>query len=111
MEENSSMEIPWELLTPVAGEVGIGAIGGFLVGYALKKVAKILAVILGLGFLVLQYLAYKGIIVINYEALQDWVLHLLGMTEGAQSVVVDVLSHVPFGASFAFGLYMGFRKA
>ena len=105
------MEIPWEIFTPVAGEVGIGAVGGFLVGYALKKIAKILAVILGLGFLLLQYLAYKGIIVINYDALQDWVLHLLGLTEGTQSVLVDALSHVPFGASFAFGLYMGFKKA
>lgn len=105
------MGIPWEILTPLAGEVGIGAVGGFLVGYALKKIAKILAVILGLGFLLLQYLAYKGIIVINYDALQDWVLHLLGLTEGTQSVLVDALSHVPFGASFAFGLYMGFKKA
>jgi uncharacterized membrane protein (Fun14 family) len=105
------MEVPWEILTPVAGEVGIGAVGGFLVGYALKKIAKVLAVILGLSFLALQYLAYKGIIVINYEALQEWVLRLLGMTEGTQSVVVDALSHIPFGASFAFGLYLGFKKA
>lgn len=105
------MSIPWEILTPVAGEVGIGAVGGFLVGYALKKIAKMLAVILGLGFLALQYLAYKGIIVINYDALREWLLRLLGLTEGTRSVVVDAISHVPFGASFAFGLYLGFRRA
>ncbi|KYH39316.1 MAG: hypothetical protein AYL28_000910 [Candidatus Bathyarchaeota archaeon B23] len=105
------MAVPWEILTPVAGEVGIGAVGGFLVGYALKKIAKVVAVILGLGFLILQYLAYKGIIVINYDALQDWVLHLLGLTEGTQSTLVDILSHIPFGASFALGLYIGFKRA
>ncbi|GAG03906.1 unnamed protein product, partial [marine sediment metagenome] len=47
------------ILTPLAGEIGVGGIGGFLAGWALKKAAKMVAVIIGMAFLGLQYLAYK----------------------------------------------------
>ena len=50
------------ILTPIAGELGIGGIGGFFSGWALKKAAKLVAAIIGLSFLGLQYLAYQGII-------------------------------------------------
>ena len=45
------------ILTPIAGELGIGGIGGFFSGWALKKAAKLVAAIIGLSFLGLQYLA------------------------------------------------------
>ncbi len=46
-----------DLWTPLVGEIGMGGVGGFLVGFAVKKAAKIIAVIIGLFFLSLQYLA------------------------------------------------------
>ena len=98
------------ILTPLAGEIGIGGIGGFLAGWALKKAAKIVAVIIGLSFLGLQYLAYENIIQINYAALQDWANNLVGQAAGTQSLVTDFFVHLPFGASFIGGLYLGFQK-
>ena len=53
------------ILTPLAGEIGIGGIGGFLAGWALKKAAKMVAVIIGLAFLGLQYLAYENLSLIH----------------------------------------------
>lgn len=98
------------ILTPLAGEIGIGGIGGFLAGWALKKAAKIVAVIIGLSFLGLQYLAYENIIQINYGALQDWANNLVGQAAGTQSLVTDFFVHLPFGASFIGGFYLGFQK-
>ena len=99
-----------DILTPMISELGIGGVGGFVVGYALKKLARIVALLLGVGFVALQYLSYKGFIIINYEALKDWVLNLTGQTAGLQSLMTDLIVHIPFGASFGLGFYLGLKK-
>jgi uncharacterized membrane protein (Fun14 family) len=98
------------ILTPLAGEVGIGGIGGFLVGYATKKAAKMLAILIGITFLGLQYLAYKDIISINYMALQNFANELAGQAAGTQTILTDLIVHAPFGASFVGGVYLGLQK-
>ena len=98
------------LLTPLAGEIGVGGIGGFLVGYALKKAAKMVAVIIGMLFLGLQYLAYQNIIAIDYVALQSWANDLVGQASGTQSLLVDFIAHAPFGAAAVGGFYLGLQK-
>jgi len=98
------------ILTPLAGEIGIGGIGGFLSGWALKKAAKLLAIILGVAFLGLQYLAYKGVIAIDYSALTTWANELLGQASGVQSLLTDFIVHAPFGAAFIGGFYLGLQK-
>lgn len=98
------------ILTPMVSEIGVGGIGGFIVGFALKKIAKIVAIVLGLAFVALQYLAYKGIISIDYLSLRNWVTNLMGQTAEYQGIITDVVAHIPFGASFVFGLYLGLKK-
>ena len=39
-----------ELLTPLSTQLGMGGIGGFAVGYSLKKLAKLTAIIIGFAF-------------------------------------------------------------
>jgi len=99
-----------DIWTPLIGELGIGGVGGFLVGFAVKKAAKLIAVIIGLFFLSLQYLAYEDIITIDYGALQVFANELLGQTAGAQTWLTDFIVHAPFGAAFVGGLYLGLRK-
>jgi uncharacterized membrane protein (Fun14 family) len=98
------------ILTPIAGEIGIGGVGGFLVGYATKKAAKMLAFLIGITFLGLQYLAYKDIISINYLALTNFANGLVGQAVGTQSIFTDLIAHAPFGASFVGGVYLGLQK-
>jgi len=94
----------------MVSEIGIGGVGGFVVGYALKKLAKFVALALGLGFVALQYLSYKGFVVIDYTALRDWVLNMMGQTTQLQGLITDIILHIPFGASFGLGFYLGFKK-
>jgi len=98
------------LLTPMVSELGVGGVGGFVVGYALKKVAKMAAIALGLFFVALQYLAYKGFITIDYSAMREWALDLMGQSAEFQSIVPDLVANIPFGASFAVGFYLGLKK-
>lgn len=102
--------IPTNLLSPLVGELGIGGIGGFCVGYALKKVAKIVAAICAMGFLGLQYLAYRGIVEINYSALNSWVMNMLGEAGTLQVVITTILAQMPFGVGFVGGLALGLKK-
>lgn len=98
------------ILTPLLGELGIGGVGGFLAGFAIKKAAKIIALIIGLFFLSLQYLAYENIISIDYDALQAFANQMLGQASGAQTWLTDFIVHAPFGAAFVGGFYLGLQK-
>ena len=51
--------------------MGSGGLIGFLVGFAIKRVFKILAVIAGVFFESLMYLQSQNLISVNWERLQE----------------------------------------
>jgi uncharacterized membrane protein (Fun14 family) len=57
-------------IMPLVSTIGFGGIVGFLVGFALKRIMKILAVIAGVFFAALLYLESQHIVNINWDKLQ-----------------------------------------
>jgi uncharacterized membrane protein (Fun14 family) len=57
-------------IMPFVSTIGFGGIVGFLVGFALKRIMKILAVIAGIFFAALLYLESQHIVNINWDKLQ-----------------------------------------
>ena len=55
---------------PFVSTIGFGGIAGFLVGFALKRIMKILAVIAGVFFAALLYLESQHIVNVNWDKLQ-----------------------------------------
>jgi uncharacterized membrane protein (Fun14 family) len=98
------------LFTPLVGSIGIGGIGGFLVGYALKKLMKLIAIIIGVFTITLIYLASKNIIMINYPALNEWANRLATSLGGTNISLTPVVTHLPFAGSFIAGSALGFKK-
>jgi uncharacterized membrane protein (Fun14 family) len=98
-----------DIVTPLVYQLGVGAVGGFVVGYAFKKLAKVLIVIIGLFVAALVYLGVTGVISVNYDALWRAVSRLLGLATEAGSWLVGFLSLVPFLGSFAAGAFIGFK--
>ncbi len=96
-------------ITPLTYQLGLGGVGGFIAGYALKKMMKIVAVIIGLIILLLVYLGYQGIITINYGALGDSVSGALGLTGQAAEIVSPIIAHLPFAGAFGLGFFLGFK--
>jgi uncharacterized membrane protein (Fun14 family) len=103
--------------------------GGFLLGavtgFALKKIMKIAAVVIGLFVVGLAYLSYRGWVDVKWVAMEDasrstltntseQVIHALNNTAtqfaGHPSTITT--SGVPIAAMFGFvpGLLMGFKK-
>jgi uncharacterized membrane protein (Fun14 family) len=57
-------------IVPFVSTIGFGSIAGFLVGFALKRIMKILAVIAGVFFAALMYLESQHIVNVNWDKLQ-----------------------------------------
>jgi uncharacterized membrane protein (Fun14 family) len=55
---------------PLVSTLGFGGLAGFLIGFALKRIMKILAVIAGVFFAALMYLESQHIVNVNWDKLQ-----------------------------------------
>jgi uncharacterized membrane protein (Fun14 family) len=77
-----------ESFGPAATTLGGGFFVGVLIGYALKKVIKLLAVIVGLFLAGLAYLQYHQIANINWNKLQT-------VSEGAITTLANLTMQIP----------------
>jgi uncharacterized membrane protein (Fun14 family) len=106
--------------SPLLTTVGFGAMVGFLIGYAIKKIMKILAVGAGIFFTALMYLESQNIVSINWDKLQI-------ASQNAVSTLTNAAGQIPFasttsstainfalpmtGSSAAIGFAIGFMRA
>ena len=78
-----------ESFGPTAATMGGGFFVGILIGYALKKVIKLLAIIVGLFLAELAYLQYHHIANINWNKLHT-------VSEGAIATLSNaIIMHIP----------------
>ena len=98
-----------ESITHVLFQLGIGGIGGFLIGYTMRKVIKI-AFILGVVVFSLIFLAYTNVINVDYKGLSETASSLVNAINPALNLFTPLLGHVPFIASLILGLIIGFRR-
>jgi uncharacterized membrane protein (Fun14 family) len=90
-------------------QLGVGGIGGFIAGYAVKKISKLVAIVIGLFLIALIYLGTQGIISINYNALFKAMEDALGLAGSGFSWLVGIISLLPFAGSFIVGFLLGFK--
>ncbi|WP_458188376.1 FUN14 domain-containing protein [Haladaptatus sp. NG-WS-4] len=93
-------------------EFGSGALIGGIIGFAAKKVAKLIAVIVGLELALFKFLESREILTVEWDKLTAG---LLKTGEAAQSGtppswVATLLSTLSVSAGFVGGFMLGFRK-
>jgi uncharacterized membrane protein (Fun14 family) len=112
-----------------AATMGAGFFVGILIGYALKKVIKLLAIIVGLFLAGLAYLQYHQIANINWNKLQTVsegaittlsnaiIIQIPGIsgdsshaTATATSSLAMTSFRIPFTGSISAGFTIGFMK-
>lgn len=107
------MDVDLSSWWPLASQLGVGLVAGFAVGYALKKVGKIVAVAVGLVFVVIQVLAWQGFLSVDWGEVQarvDPLLEAPALERGWRSLV-DVLTYnLAFAGAFVPGLVLGLRR-
>jgi uncharacterized membrane protein (Fun14 family) len=110
---------------PTAATLGGGFFVGVLIGYVLKKVIKIAAVIVGLFLAGLAYLQYHQIANINWNKLQavsegtittlsNAIIHIQSSGDGHAAAIASSLAMTSFGipltGSMSAGFTIGFLK-
>jgi uncharacterized membrane protein (Fun14 family) len=93
-------------------EFGTGAVIGALIGFAAKKVAKLIAVIIGIELVLFRLLESRGILVVNWDRIGA---AFLGAGEAATaqtppSWLVTIISTLSIGAGFTGGFLIGFKR-
>ena|SRR6266487_6204426 len=97
-------------LMPFAGTIGGGFFVGLLAAYAIKKIIKIAAVLIGLFIAALVYLEYQRIIDVNWAKIQ-------AVSQNGLTWVADTIIHIssdtganlgiPLAASASAGFALG----
>ena len=102
-----------QTLIPLVTQLTLGVAIGFCVGFLAKKVIKIVAVLVGLAFVLLQVLAYADIVTVNWSPVAAWwdMARRPENLEGQWRAVYSILfANVPALVGAVPGLILGLKK-
>jgi len=101
-----------QLVGPNLASLGFGGVAGAVVGYTAKKVTKMVAIMLGLAFILIQLLVHQGLVTVDWNAVENtahgvWVdPHGHTLAERAWGMLT---ANLPFGGGFVTGFLLGFK--
>jgi uncharacterized membrane protein (Fun14 family) len=105
-----------EAITSVPATIGGGFIGGLLLGFALKKVVKLVAIVVGLFIAGLAYLQYQQIAYFDWDKIERMVTTTFGNVTSqifsSQDISSFALSNlgIPLTSGMSAGFAVGFMK-
>jgi uncharacterized membrane protein (Fun14 family) len=111
-----------ENISPFASMIGTGFLTGILIGWAVKKVIKLVAIIVGLFLAGLAYLHYQQIASINWDKLEQASEGVVNTFINATTKMIDGGSYpevaelaitnfgIPLTSSISIGFTIGFLK-
>lgn len=105
-----------DTITSVSAAIGGGFFGGLLLGYALKKVVKLIAVVIGLFIAGLAYLQYQQIAYFDWEKIERMVTTTFGNVSSQIASNQDISSFaftnlgIPLTSGMSAGFAVGFMK-
>jgi uncharacterized membrane protein (Fun14 family) len=95
-------------LTSLIEDLSVGTLLGVAAGFALRVLGKSLLFVLGIELILLQYLAWKDVIRINWTKLtESSTVHMNRRKEYLRRLVSLLTYKIPFKAGFIGGLYIG----
>ena len=117
-KKNVSMPDPFDTmhLTYLGGQLSVGALLGYSAGYAINVTAHVAAYFVGIVFISIQYLAWKGMVKIQWSEILDQAEKALDRDGDGKFDIKDakiwwndlltILTwNMPGGSGFLFGLY------
>lgn len=66
-KDSDPMAMAIDKMAPIMSQLSLGSVMGFCSGYAMKKVGKALAVVVGVGFVALQTAASYGYLEVKWQ--------------------------------------------
>jgi uncharacterized membrane protein (Fun14 family) len=105
-----------DLFTSIPATIGGGFIGGLLLGFALKKVVKLIAVVVGLFIAGLAYLQYQQIAYFDWDKIERMITatfgNVISQIFSNQDISSFALSNlgIPLTSGMSAGFAVGFMK-
>jgi uncharacterized membrane protein (Fun14 family) len=105
-----------DLFTPISAAIGGGFVGGLLLGYAIKKVVKLIAIVGGLFIAGFAYLQYQQIASIDWNRIEVLAEAPLGNMSAhisnSQEAATLAMSNfgIPLTGGMSAGFAVGFMK-
>ena len=111
------MSMDLSSLASSATPIAVGGIAGFLAGYALKKVNKIVLIIAGLMIVAVVALGYQQYVSVDWTKIQEAGSGLMGNVSntklpGTEQSISSIMAAfgIPLVGSLAAGFILGFIK-
>ena len=111
------MSMDFGSLASSATPIAMGGIAGFLVGYAIKKVIKIVLIIAGLLIVAFVALGYQQYVSVDWNRVQEAGSGLMGNVSstnipGTEQSISSIMAAfgIPLVGSLAAGFILGFIK-
>jgi uncharacterized membrane protein (Fun14 family) len=107
-----------DTLTSISTSIGGGFFGGLLIGYALKKVIKMLAIVAGLFLAGVAFLQYQHMATIHWHKVEGAITKLAATITStindnnnvAASLAMMSNFGIPLSSSMSIGFTVGFMK-
>jgi uncharacterized membrane protein (Fun14 family) len=104
-----------DVFTSISATIGGGLVGGLLLGYALKKVVKLMAVVVGLFIAGLAYLQHQHIAYVNWDKIEIAVTSISGNINNqisGRDITSFALSNlgIPLTSGMSAGFAVGYMK-
>jgi uncharacterized membrane protein (Fun14 family) len=97
------------MITSISASVGGGFFGGILLGYALKKVVKLIAIVVGLFLAGLAYLQYQQVAFVNWAKVEGIISAIVNATTNTfNDYNIEILAMTNLGIPLIGGMSAGF---
>ena len=93
-------------------DFGSGAVIGAIIGFTAKKMAKIIAVIIGIELVLFRLLESRGILQVNWVGMEKYFPNIgeMTITNTPPEWMVSMISSLSIGAGFIGGFLLGFKQ-
>jgi uncharacterized membrane protein (Fun14 family) len=99
-------------VTQLGLDLGTGAVIGGIIGFAAKKVAKLIAVIVGLELALFKFLESRDILTVDWSQLSAGFINASTTAASATppSWLMSILQTLSISAGFTGGFLLGFKQ-
>jgi len=100
----------WARALPYLTEASFFALIGFALGYTSRKIVKLGLILLAVIFVVLQGLAFAGVIEIDWQQALDWANKLILNVRENEALSQVVKHRIPSAGAFGGGWLLGMKS-